>query len=328
MSRGRQTTGRRGRTDIGAAEVAASEVAEGEIRRRLLSPTEQITLPELAERWFASKIELVIAGYGKLAADPGLPGRLRGALGTALAAGASAESLAGAPCPFDPPCAFEALFRKQGRMMAGLDLPSPWVIGALPRRGDLVVTLSLFGFANDWAPAAAEALTRTVTELVDWKGCTTLFLPKLAITRRSIRAAQGVRPTERDRVVLDLVSPVTLTGHSPLERPASLITGLAARISGLARWHDVAVDVCTDWKALKERARGLEYSFEDIETVRWTRGSRRQDRAIPMSGTLGCLMIAGDLGQDIAALIALGATCHMGADVALGCGRYRIVDAT
>jgi hypothetical protein len=39
---------------------------------------------------------------------------------------------------------------------------------------------------------------------------------------------------------------------------------------------------------------------------------------------LGRLIVSGDLG-DIATLIAMGENCHMGADVALGCGRYRIV---
>lgn len=318
MTAHRRTAGKSGRTADGGT-------ADGEIRQRLLAPSEQITIAELAERWFVGHIEVLIAGYGKLAADPGLPGRLRGAFGTALAAGASAESLAGSPCPFDPPCAFEALFRKQGRMMAGLDLPSPWVIGALPRRSDLAVTLSLFGFANDWAPAAAEALTRTVVELVDWKGGTSVFLPKVAIKRRSLRLMQGVTsPGIRQDVVLAFVSPLTLTGAKPQDRPASLITGLAARVGGLARWHDVAIDERTNWKELKERAHGLEYGFSEIEKVRWTRGSRRQDRSIPMNGVIGRLAITGELGDDIASLLVLGETCHMGADVALGCGRYRI----
>ncbi len=310
----------------GSSRLDERPEVDGEIRRRLLNPAEEITIAELGERWFVGHIEVVIAGYGKIVSDPGLPGRLRGALGTALAAGASAASLAGRPCPFEPPCAFEALFRKQGRMMAGLDLPSPWVIGCVPRRSDLVVTLSLFGFANDWAPAAAEALTRTIVELVDWKGGAAIFLPKVEIRQRSIRVAQGIQQLPgRDSAVLDLLTPLTLTGGSPNERPASLITGLAARVSGLARWHDVGIDALTDWKALKERARGLDYGFSDIETARWKRGSRRQDRSIPMSGVRGRLAISGDLSGDLAVLLALGATCHMGADVALGCGRYRIV---
>ena len=195
---------------------------EGEIRQRLLAPAEQVTLAELAERWFVSHIDVVISGYGKIAADPGLTGRLRGALGTALAAGASVEALAGRPCPFEPPCAFEALFRKQGRLLAGIELPSPWVIGAAPRGGNLVVTLSLFGFANDWLPAATEALARTVKELVDWKGGATIFLPKVEV-RRSLRVCRGVcTPTVQSSIVLELVSPLTLSGAKPHERPTSL----------------------------------------------------------------------------------------------------------
>lgn len=90
--------------------------APGEIRARLLAPAREATLEELAECWFVETIQVTVNGYGKLAADPGLPGRIRGAFGKALMAGASDEALAGRPCTFDPPCAFEALFRKQGRM--------------------------------------------------------------------------------------------------------------------------------------------------------------------------------------------------------------------
>ena len=79
------------------------------------------------------------------------------------------------------------------------------------------------------------------------------------------------------------------------------------------------------WKSIKDRAYGLGYEFTEIENVQWKRGSRRQDRSIPMSGVVGRLTISGDVGNEISTLLALGETCHIGADVALGCGRYRIV---
>jgi hypothetical protein len=298
---------------------------DGAIRARLLQPAQQLTIAEFSQLWFVERIEAIIPGYGKLANDPGLPGRIRGAFGTALAAGASKDSLDDQPCQFEPPCAFEALFRKQGRMMAGLDFPSPWVIGVEPIGADLRVTLSLFGFACDWAAAATEVFTRALAELVEWNSGARLFLPKFAIARRSSTTITGVSAALTAREVeLELVSPLVLTGRDPRERPESLITGLGARVSGLARWHDVGLDEMNDWKALRSEAGALRYTFEAPEKVSWQRGSRRQDRGIPMAGLLGRLVISGDLG-DIGTLIAMGETCHMGADVALGCGRYRII---
>ena len=149
---------------------AAKIPTAGHINARLLAPEFEINLDELAQQWFVEVIELTIPGYGVLVADPALPGRLRGAFGNALMAGASPATLAGNPCTFDPPCAFEVLFRKQGRMKAGLDFPSPWVIGISTHHNDLVVTLSLFGFAVDWAAAAAEAFTRAARNSSTGKG--------------------------------------------------------------------------------------------------------------------------------------------------------------
>jgi len=299
----------------------------GSIRARLLAPAREVTLQELAARWFMSTIEARVEAYGKLVGDHGLPGRIRGAFGAALAAGASPESLSGSPCPFDPQCAFEALFRKQGRMSSGLDFPSPWVIGVRPVRADLLVTLTVFGFATDWIAAGSEAFTRALLELVDWHGQTGLYLPSPRVTTRVLRSATGVVPSPAARrAELEFLSPLVLANADPRERPSSLLTGLGARISGLARWHDVSVDRLTDWKTLKARAAALDYSFEDIELCKWARGSTRQDRHIPMSGMLCRLGIEGDLGI-LTILLTLGETSFMGGDTAFGCGRYRVVYA-
>lgn len=300
--------------------------APGAVRARLLTPASEVTIEELADVWFVETLELTIKGYGGLAADPGLPGRIRGAFGQALMAGASAEALAGQPCPFDPPCAFEALFRKQGRMTRGLDFPSPWVIGAAARGGDLLVSLSLFGFAADWTAAATEAFTRAARELVDWKGRSAIFLPRLEFAGRTLRNVSGVDfPRSPQAVDIEFVSPLVSGAADPREHPESLLTtGLGTRLSGLARWHDLSLDACCDWRAIKSAASGFQYTFENVEEVKWRRGSERQNRKIPMRGVLGCLRMSGNLAP-LAAALALGETCHMGGDVAFGCGRYNVL---
>lgn len=297
----------------------------GIIRTRLLSPERVVTVAELAEHWFFENITLTIEGYGKLVADRRLPGRLRGAFGKALMAGASEDALAGKPCSFDPPSAFEALFRKQGRMTQGLDFPSPWVIGVAAHGGDLKVTLSLFGFAVEWTLAAAEAFMRVARELVDWKGKNTFFLPKQKKIDRVCQNFVGVSyPATPEGVELQFVSPLVQSTNAPTERPASLITGLGERLSGLARWHDVSLDDRVYWQTVRSVSQNLRYEFEDNEDDTWNRHSFPQKRTIPMKGMLCRLQIVGDLTQ-IAPILALGETCHMGADVAFGCGRYKII---
>ena len=306
-------------------EAPQGYVGEGAIRARLIAPEAEATVEELAACWFAETIELTIEGYGKLASDPGLPGRIRGAFGEALMAGASAEALAGKPCIFDPPSAFEVLFRKQGRMTKEYEFPSPWVMGVSAKGSSLLLNLTLFGFASDWMPAAAEALTRAATELTDWKGRTGLFLPPLKLTSRITRHTRGVSyPAAPPGVEIAFLSPLAMSGHDPRQQPVSLLTGLGARLSGLARWHGLSLDMGDVCKSIKRAANQFHYVFEEVEEAGWNRGSERQNRRIPMRGIVCHLEIRGELAP-AAAVLALGETCHMGADVAFGCGRYRIL---
>lgn len=109
------------------------------------------TLSELAELWRTEDVSLLISGEGALVHNPWTLHRLRGALGQALAIGASMEAVADAPCPFHPPCGY-ALFHGaldpdgQGAIT---DRPFTQEIDDLD--GDLVWRVRLFGHASGWA---------------------------------------------------------------------------------------------------------------------------------------------------------------------------------
>jgi CRISPR-associated endoribonuclease Cas6 len=77
---------------------------------------------------------------------------------------------------------------------------------------------------------------------------------------------------------------------------------------------------------MRESIRSATWTWSETEIVRWDRGSRRQDRWIAMTGVRGWLHIAadGDVIARIYPLLRLGAATHVGADIAFGCGRYRI----
>lgn len=295
--------------------------------QRLDAPLDALDLPGLAARWFGGVLRFRLQGLAAFAADPGLPGRIRGALGERLKLSASEAAIAGQPCPWQPPCAFEVLWRKQGRMSAGLDHASPWVIGLDPVAGDLEVTLTLFGFANEFMAAASEAMTAALLGDVDWRGATGLFVPRLSILERQIGEAAAIEaPPPLDTLRLAMLSPLALTGADPRERPGSLVSGLARRLETLARWHDATLAPLVDPRALGQRAAALDWQFDEVVVLNWQRGSRRQDKAIPMRGIVCGIEISG-LGPDDAdlrLLLALGEACFFGADVAFGCGRYAL----
>jgi hypothetical protein len=299
----------------------------GEISARLNAPQEVVTLAALAANWRRGMVTFRLRGLAPLIVDVGLPGRIRGALGTRLALSASAPALADRPCPWSPPCAFEVLWRKQGRLNSGFDHASPWVLDLDVFRGDLEVTLTVFGFANDWLAAAVEAMAAALTHDVDWRGKTNLFVPRIDIVGRRVAEALGIAPLPpATGFVLNFLSPLALTGADPRDRPAALLTGIGQRLEGLARWHDVTLGFAYERPALAARICDLDYRFSDCDTVSWRRGSRRQDRSIPMRGLMGSMEVGGASirDRDLGIMLALGATCHIGADVAFGCGRYSL----
>lgn len=302
----------------------------GPVRARLLSPQKAADWRGLAEAWRQADFTWRIAGHGKLIADPALAGRMRGAFGEALVASASPQAAAGEPCPWDPPCAFEILFRNQGRREPGIDFPAPWVIGLDQHRGDLLVRLSLFGFAIDYAVAAAEAMAAALAGRVRYDLSRDIFLPAAEITRRAFAEMQGIdldrlaKDPSPSALLLEFLQPVAQTSASPIEKPQSLPMTLAARIAGFARWHDLGLEF--DRQLLRECVRRLSFEWVDPRKVSWTRRSGQQGRVIPMSGYLGTLTVEGTVGdlKAIAPLLALGERVFAGADTAFGCGRYRL----
>ena len=290
------------------------------VAERLLAPVDRVALGDLPDRWFHQTIAVRLPGLAAAAGDPALPGRIRGALGHQLMRTASDAALAGTPCPWDPPCAYEVLFREQGQLTGGLGLPRPMVVSAVPLRDDLVVRLSVFGFACDWSDSAGEALVAALRH-----GDPLRRPAPPAIRSRDLRTVETLAvPPDRRFATLTFVSPLCIRDGDPgrFAGPAALIASLGNRVGAMARWQDCAVDA--DWRALVDRAATLGCDASALRPVDWVRSSARQGgRAIPMRGLVGPLVLEGALG-DLAALLALGATCHAGSHAALGLGAYTL----
>lgn len=290
------------------------------LEARLLEPAAATPLADLPGRWFHQRVELLVAGHAAAADDPALGGRLRGAWGRALMRGASAEALAGRPCPWDPPCALDPLFREQGAITARLAVPRPYVLAARAAGADLLVRLTLFGFACDWIEAAADALVAALRHGEP----PPLGRPAEPLGRRVVTQEGVAVPATAGPAVLTFRTPVAFRSGDDLGAPSArtLVSGLGNRVSGLARWQDTAVTA--DWRALAEHAETLRFDPSDLRLRRWTRRSSRQEgRTIPLGGWTGRMILGGDL-EPVLPLLALGATCHAGSHATLGMGAYTL----
>ncbi len=307
-------------------DIAALTARFGKLGAALRAPEASADLADLAAAAKLRHIRFRLSGMAAFAADPGLAGRLRGAFGAVLMQSASPEALRGDPCPWAPPCAFEALFRKQGRMTPGIDFPSPWLISLDPARGDLNVTLTLFGMACEWAPSAADAMTAALLSETDWAGKTGLFAPKKPeILARRLEAADGVHLPAAGVSGCELMflSPLVISNTEAADDPVPAFTGMGHRLEGVARWHGLTLGR-VDWHALAQTIRRCEFEWLETQPVSWRRGSKRQGRSIIMSGAIGRLSISARSGMppEMLTLLALGAAFRIGADAAFGCGRY------
>lgn len=303
-----------------------TENAFGPIGAYLRKPERQVDLAGYLAEFHARKIEWRLEGAARCAADPALPGKLRGAFGDRLLQAASVQARNGAPCPWSPPCGFEALFRKQGRMTPGTDFPDPWVIDITPRRNDLVVGLTLFGIACDYAAVAAEAMTAALMHHLRWPQG--LEVPSI-LSRRHTPVTPDIPVMPVEAIRLDVTAPLVVadSGASAEHEPRRAFASLGRRLEGLARWQGMQLE--HDWRALSETWHAVGFEWEQAEQVSWWRGSSRQNRRIPMRGVRGVLIVSGSVTAMTAALpvLALGAVVHAGADIVFGCGAYRILTA-
>ena len=305
-------------------EIATEDY--GAIGRFLRSPTEAVDVELFSARFQAIRIKLRLAGLAQAATDPALVGRLRGAFGHVLMRTASPQALSGRPCPWDPPCLYEALFRKQGRMTPGTDFPSPWVLAAQPRRDSLEIMLTMFGVATEWVPAAAEALVEACSK-VDWRSSRSGYVPHLDILDRRMTKVVIKAASPRRELELEFMTPLVVSSQAPEHDPLVAFKTFGLRLEGLARWHGLTLS-CVNWSEVSAFWSNASSGWLEAEAIKWQRGSRRQDRHIPMKGLIGRLIVSGDRAvmNKLMPLIHFGAITHVGADVAFGCGRYRIVE--
>jgi hypothetical protein len=276
------------------------------------------------------QVRAVVTGVGGLADSLVLLNRVRGAVGQQLMLGASAQALAEQPCPWSPPCALDVLFREQMRQ-GKHGLPKPFVVSLDSNGADLLVCLTLFGFAIDWAAVAAHALATALTHHIDWQAVAEgRFVPQAAIAGLDISPApppsvgdghaDGRAP---DSACLHFITPFDTTGDDPFDRPATVIGRLARRVDLMARW--MGVEVLADWPALAALWHELDYDVRQLYRPRpLNRLSGRGKQAFDQPLAHGALLITGPLAP-LWPILLLGQSTHLGRGATNGLGRYRLL---
>ena len=289
------------------------------LARRLATPERSLTLDALAADWFVQSIEARMPLLGALAGRTDVLPRVRGAWGRRLMVGASAEALAGKPCPFDPPCALDVFFREQGRQ-GGHGLSKPYVLEADRDGPDLIVRLKVFGIASTWTSTAADRLVEALTDHVDWKA---LGGPagKRRVVDLKVGTVHGVdlRPTPTS-CRLRLLTPVDDDRATLREEPWGLVARIATRVSSMARWHDADLDV--SWDGLSRTWKDLDYDLSSCFSGSVGRASR--GRIFTENTLQGDALIHGDLAP-VWPLLVLGETLGVGRGAVHGLGRVQLL---
>ena len=291
---------------------------------RLANPTRVLSLPELANTFQVARIEAVMPGYGFLANDMDMLRKLRGALGTVLVRSASRDAQAGRPCPWQPPCALDVMFREQLRLEGRHGLPKPWVLAADRHGGDLVIIVSVFGMAIDWAPAMSAAIADALVHGVRWDAVAKgTFLPKPQIAMLRIVEQDGVRELEANAVIqLRLRTPLDAEGKDARDEPATILSRLARRIDMLARWQDAIIGY--HWPPPTETWLDIDYELSNLCMNNISRRANRGKNAFDQAILTGAITMRGAT-QDAWWLLRLAELTHVGRGGTSGFGRVATV---
>lgn len=278
-------------------------------------------IEDLAKAFFDQSAEFHLGGCG-YSAPVGIGAHIRRSFLGALGPGASPAAMDAQPCTWDPPCALDVFRREQLRGGRGDGLPKPYVIDCRSDGDDLIVTLRVFGMANDWFMAASEAMVVGIRTILPWQR---LYAGRSAVPRILSRQVQTVPlphfPEVAKAVRLVFVSPTDTGGADPVAHPHRLLSRLLRRVDGLSRWNGIGLEDGAG-RAFANHVKTLTYDTSEIRCGGYlspnARGQRRKKTT--MTGALG---IRGDIAS-IWPVLAMGERCHMGRAAVEGLGAFRV----
>ena len=276
---------------------------------------------DLAEAFFVQSVTFRLEGVGA-SAPVGIGAHIRRSFLGALGVGASNAAQAGKACTWDPPSALDIFCREQFRGPRGDGLPKPYVVDCGLDQGDLIVTLRVFGMANDWFMAAAEAMAVGLRTILPWKR---LFPGRKSAPRILSReiSVGGLRlmPADACSVWLVFTSPTDTGNRDPRVEPHRILTRLQRRVDGISRWNGVGL-ANEAGRALAGQAQSFAFDTSGLHTGRYqSPNARGQVRS--KDTMTGALLITGDIPK-IWPLLAMGEKCHLGRAAVEGLGAFRL----
>lgn len=294
-----------------------------ELEGWLAQPPRRLPFDRLPDTWRHLVIETVGRCPEELAPGVVLLNKVRGALGHALLDGASPEARQRLPCPWNPPCALDILFRQRPLPGIKAGAPPPYSLAADVAGRQLRISLRLFGVAAESCAAEiADALVRGLRRGLDLDEAR--IIP-IEVDHREIKQCDAVtrRPPAAERIALQfLTPPAPRSDGSPVGDPAALLRGVYDRVIGMARWLGVSTSDSDDW--LESRLRSVRFGAAGLVAggahYRRTRNNRDGGYRIPI--LRGSLSIDGEW-RPLWPLLVLGETVH-GGRATQGYGRYRL----
>lgn len=289
------------------------------IGERLDQGVQASSLNELSQHWFIQAIEVRVPLAGIAHDHPALITMVRGAWGRQLMSSASQNTRAGKPCNWNPPCGLGAFF------VDHLDsnnngLPRPYSLGARRDGADLILSLRVFGFANEWILDARSALINALRTSIRWNDLGVPPNSKQNITDCSVSSVELRHPDQKPKkAVIEFISPVDDESGRLRDEPLRLVDRLKIRTRALARWHDLVVPESTmeSWVATPSRE-SVKASLRTIDIPSWNSG-----RPITKTGLAGTVSFALP-GHPLVTLLSIGETTGIGRGTVKGLGRYSV----
>lgn len=299
----------------------APRVEPNSLQLRLQHPARGlISVEQLAGGWFDQTIWVRLGGVAGLARDFNLLNHFRRSLGEALGAGASPEASAThppSPCPWEPPCPLDVLFREQMRV-EGVGLPKPFVTLADTDGADLIAGLRVFGFATDWMPTVEHAFVDALCHRLPWTKRLRIAPPP--VLDRWIETCEGLDAVPTPiAVTLDWTTPLDAENLDASAKTGSVLTRLHRRLQGLARWHDAALpqlhaDAVEHWEMAADA------SAMDAPKMQAAR-SGLQRKTFFADSMRGALRLCGNLAP-FWPMLQMGERCCVGRGAVRGMGRF------
>jgi len=280
-----------------------------------------VDLAQLVGLWRMEELHVLIRGQGALAADPWTLHRFRGALGHALAPGASAQALVGKPCPFRPPCGFALFHEPVDPDGLGPVNDRPFTIETDDLNGDLLICLRLFGQATDWGAEFMAAMVAACRAGLDTDTGVRRPLPVDGAMRQAATLPPPLLPGLG--LLVETVTPIVQKSagqsRATLVVP-SLLTALARqRLQNLARWHGLLAR--WDMTAIVAAANATRDLAQDLTAP--DRFPTGRDKGRLRAAHSGHLRLPPP-PPELLPLWSLASAVHLGADTAYGAGRVRL----